>query len=253
VSFLIGITGKGGVGKTTIAALIVRRLVAAGRLPVLAVDADPNSCLDLALGMPVTSSVGSIREEARILAGKGLVAGISKQELLQLKISESLVEGKDVDLISMGRPEGPGCYCYANNVLKESIRRLSESYPYVVIDNEAGLENVSRRIVQKLDLLIMVADPSKRGIDTLERLFALAKEMGISFSKLAIIINRLRLGEVPPAAESIARSTGADIIAGLSDDSEIAECLENGRSLFTVSETNPVLSSIGTVLDSLIK
>jgi CO dehydrogenase maturation factor len=92
VSFLIGITGKGGVGKTTIAALIVRRLVAAGRLPVLAVDADPNSCLDLALGMPVTSSVGSIREEARILAGKGLVAGISKQELLQLKISESLVE-----------------------------------------------------------------------------------------------------------------------------------------------------------------
>src|SRR5512137_3064466 len=118
MSFTIAITGKGGVGKTTVAGLVVTRLIAAGRKPVLAVDADPNTCLDTVLGVRPRQTIGGVREEARQIAGKGLSAGISKQDLLEIKIAESLVEANDFDFLAMGRPEGPGCYCFANNVLR---------------------------------------------------------------------------------------------------------------------------------------
>jgi len=163
MSRFIAITGKRGVGKTTLAALLVTRLIRRGRKPVLAVDADPNACLDAALGVQVRKSLGTVREEAREIAGKGMATGMAKQQLLELKIAESLVEASDFDLISMGRPEGPGCYCYANNVLKNALAQIADNYPYVVLDNEAGLENLSRGIVQSVDLLILVADPSQRG------------------------------------------------------------------------------------------
>ena len=155
MSYLIAVTGKGGVGKTTVSSLIIKQMVAAGKKPVLAIDADPNSCLYAALGVKVEKTVGRVREEAKIEASKGMGAGISKQDMLQMKISESLVESVGFDLIAMGRPEGAGCYCYANNVLKSVIGKLSGQYPYVVLDNEAGLENLSRRIVQKVNLLVI--------------------------------------------------------------------------------------------------
>ncbi len=163
MSYLIAVTGKGGVGKTTVSSLIIKQMVAAGKKPVLAIDADPNSCLDAALGVKVEKTVGRVREEAKIEASKGMGAGISKQDMLQMKISESLVESVGFDLIAMGRPEGAGCYCYANNVLKSVIGKLSGQYPYVVLDNEAGLENLSRRIVQKVNLLVLVSDQSNSG------------------------------------------------------------------------------------------
>ncbi|MDR0293193.1 MAG: AAA family ATPase, partial [Oscillospiraceae bacterium] len=118
MSYLIAVTGKGGVGKTTLSALLVRRLTELGKSPVLAIDADPNSCLDAALGVTVTGTVGKAREEVRAEAADAASQGISKQEMLEMKIAESLVEAKGFDLIAMGRPEGSGCYCYANNVLK---------------------------------------------------------------------------------------------------------------------------------------
>ena len=177
MSCTIAITGKGGVGKTTVAGLTVLRLIASGRRPVLAVDADPNTCLDLALGVQVEHTVGGVREEARVLAGEGNTTGIAKQELLRVKIAKSLVETRDFDLIAMGRPEGPGCYCFANNALRATLKEIADDYPFVVIDNEAGLENLSRRIVRELDLMIMVADPSRQGLETVRRLFALAREM----------------------------------------------------------------------------
>ena len=218
----IAITGKGGVGKTTIAALIVSRLLARKCAPVLAVDADPNSCLDAALGVNVKKTIGGVREQARELVAGGMGGGISKTEMLQLRISESLVEADGFDLIAMGRPEGPGCYCYANNVLKSAIETIASQYPYVVLDNEAGLENLSRRIMRKMDMLIMVAEPSARGLETVRRLHCLALEMGISFKRLAIIINRLRQDALPQAAGQLRKDTGADLhgrAAGESGDS----------------------------------
>ena len=119
MSYFIAITGKGGTGKTTIAALLIKQLIASKCSPVLAVDADPNTCLDSALGVTVKQTLGRAREETRDLVSKGIASGISKQQLLETKITECLVETDDFDIIAMGRPEGPGCYCYANNVLKE--------------------------------------------------------------------------------------------------------------------------------------
>ena len=244
VSYLIAITGKGGVGKTTVSALLIKRLIANGKVPVLAVDADPNSCLDAALGVAVTGTVGRAREEVREEAADAAANGISKQQLLEMKIAESLVEAKGFDLIAMGRPEGSGCYCYANNVLKSVIGQIAGEYPYVVLDNEAGLENLSRRIVQKVDMLILVSDASNAGLETLARLHGLALEMDISYNKLCLIVNRLRNGRLPAKIDEIKARTKADIVIGLPDDAEIAEFAENNKSLLGIPDGNPVVRAI---------
>ena len=249
MSYLIAITGKGGVGKTSIAALLIDRLIKTDRKPVLAVDADPNTCLDAALGVSVEKTVGGVREEAREIAGKGMASGISKQQLLEMKIAECLVEADDFDLIAMGRPEGPGCYCYANNVLKSVLTEIAKHYPYVVLDNEAGLENLSRRIVQKVDLLVMVADPSQRGIETIKRLHSLALEMETKYQQLAIIINRLRSDQLPPGVNELKKQINADFVVGLPDNDRLAALSEQGQPLLDLEPDNPMIER----LDSFIK
>lgn len=251
MSYTIAITGKGGVGKTTLASLLVTRLIARGCAPVLAVDADPNTCLDAALGLEVEKSIGTVREEARGMAGRGLAAGVSKREVLELRIAESMVEAEQFDLIAMGRPEGPGCYCYANNVLKQAIAQIAQSYPYLVLDNEAGLENLSRRILGQVDLLVMVADPSKRGLETVERLHDLAKEMAVRYQRLAIVINRLRRPGLPEAASVLREKTGADRVVGLPEDARLAEMSERGEALVGLAEDNPVVEKLDGFLTEI--
>jgi len=246
--YFIAVSGKGGVGKTTISSLIVRELIANQMAPVLAIDADPNSCLDEALGVKATHSVGTAREDVRTEAQKGLAAGASKQEMLEMKIAESLVEAKGFDLIAMGRPEGPGCYCYANNVLKSVIASVAGEYPYVVLDNEAGLENLSRRIVQKVNMLILISDPSNAGLETLIRLQALAQEMEISYERLVIIMNRIRKDRWPEKVEQVRAATQADEVIGLPDNEEIAQVAETNGSCFAVSEDNPVIKQINDII-----
>lgn len=243
---LIAVTGKGGVGKTTVSSLIVRQLVKNNKTPVLAIDADPNSCLDAALGLKAAKTIGRVREEAKQEVQKGL-SGVSKQEMLRLKIAESLVEANGFDLIAMGRPEGPGCYCYANNILKAAIGEVSGQYPYVVLDNEAGLENLSRRIVQEVDTLVLISDPSNAGLDTLKRLFTLAQEMNIKYKKLLLVINRLR-GELPARMEEIAAYTRADTVIGLPDDAEIAAFAEAGKSFIGLSDENTIVKIIDSII-----
>src|SRR5512146_2977488 len=159
----IAIAGKGGTGKTTIAALLVQLLAQKGT--VLAIDADPSSNLNLALGVELADTVGDVREEM-LAAVKGgtFMPGMAKQDYIDLRISESLVESQGFDLLAMGRGEGPTCYCAANNMLRVCIDRLSGAYDYVVIDNEAGLEHLSRQTTQDIDQLIIVSDPTVRGI-----------------------------------------------------------------------------------------
>ncbi|MBA7552777.1 hypothetical protein ES705_45353 [subsurface metagenome] len=178
-------------------------------------------------------------------------SGIAKRELLEMKIEESLVEANDFDLIAMGRPEGPGCYCYANNVLRTTISEISNHYPYVVLDNEAGLENLSRRIILEVDLLIIVTDPSRSGFETVNRLYHLSREMEIKFNRLVIIVNRLRNDKLPESISSLKMSTGADLVVGLPENTEIAEFQEDGKSLNLLSIDNPVSNRLDKLITEL--
>ncbi|MDR3279335.1 MAG: AAA family ATPase [Synergistaceae bacterium] len=248
MSCLFALSGKGGVGKTTLAGLFVRNLVELGKTPVLAIDADPNSCFADTLGVKVPFTIGAARENMR---DEAEAQKISKQELLRLKIAQGLVESEKFDLISMGRPEGPGCYCYANNVLKVAIRELSEKYPFVVLDNEAGLENLSRRIVQSVDVLVLVSDASNAGINTLERLFSLAHEMGVKYRKLVIMVNRTRDGKLPESTRKVVESTGAQKIFALPYDEEIATIAEESRTVWQVSDDNPIYKTVREFLKEI--
>jgi CO dehydrogenase maturation factor len=249
MSKLIAIAGKGGVGKTTVAALVVMRLLQRGYHPVLAVDADPNTCLDAALGVNVVKTVGGVREDARKFTQEARVRGVDKKRFLELRIAESLVEGDGFDLIAMGRSEGPGCYCYANNVLKAALNTMVSRYPYVVLDNEAGLENLSRRIVNKVSLLVIVTDATIRGLETVKRLHQLSREMEIAYDKLAIVVNRLRRQGLPATAEALKAETGADIIVGMQEDKNILAISETNGNLRHLSLDNPVLTGMDRIIE----
>lgn len=251
MNYLIAITGKGGVGKTTISSMIVKQLVANDMTPVLAIDADPNSCLDAALGVKADKTVGAAREAVREEAAKGLGAGISKQEMLQMKIAESLVEAPGFDLIAMGRPEGAGCYCYANGVLKSVIAEVSSQYAYVVLDNEAGLENLSRRIVLNVDLLVIVSDPSNAGLNTVKRLYSLANEMDIKYDKLLVIVNRIREDSSLTNIGVIRAETKADYVLELPQDPQVAEFAEANKSFIGLPDDNVVLRKIDDFVKSI--
>lgn len=239
--------GKGGVGKTTLSGLLVLRMAARGLSPVLAVDADPNSCLAEVLGLEAQATVGALRETL----DEANRQGMDKQRYLELKIAEALTEGPDYDLVAMGRPEGPGCYCYANNVLKNVLARMAGSYPWLVVDNEAGLENLSRRLIADSEALILVGDASRRGMATMERIHGLAREMGISHKKLAMVVNRVRPGVPPRGLDELAVAAGADTVVELPENDELAELDARGESLDGLGEDNPLVQGADRLLDDL--
>ena len=254
MSWTLAITGKGGAGKTTLAALAVRWLAENGRGPVLAVDADPNTCLDALLGVRISSAVGSVREEARRIAQAQPTStgGMGKQQLLEIKIQQGLVEADRFDLIAMGRPEGPGCYCYANNVLGAVLRRLADAYPTVVIDNEAGLENLSRRIVRRVDQLLFVADPSARGLTTAGRLYELAVEMQVEAGALGVVVNRARDDDCLDRARRIFDNTPVRVVGSVPENAELGRRDADGEPIWTLPRDNPVYAAAADIFGSMI-
>ncbi|HUL40124.1 MAG TPA: AAA family ATPase [Methanomassiliicoccales archaeon] len=191
MTFRIAVAGKGGVGKSTLAAMLVRALHESTGKVVMAVDADPNSNLGEKLGLRPERTIGELREEL-LKNADSLPPGQSKQEYVEYQMHLATVEGKGFDLLSMGRPEGPGCYCYINNILRTFLDLAMDRYDYVVIDNEAGMEHLSRRTTRSMDLLLLVTDPTKVGMETASRLIALVKEMGLEVKKKMLVINGLR-------------------------------------------------------------
>jgi CO dehydrogenase maturation factor len=192
VSRVIAIAGKGGTGKTTIAALFIRSLITSGKRPVLAVDADPDTNLPAALGLcaeKTLATIGGTRED--FFAHRDQVpAGMPKEAWLEMQLAQALVESRDIDLMVMGRPEGPGCYCYINNMLRKYLESLGENYPFVVIDNEAGLEHLSRRTAQAIDTLLLVSDYSLNGLRAAARVRDLASEMKLQVGRVLLVVNR---------------------------------------------------------------
>jgi len=189
MGYVIAMAGKGGTGKTTVAALIVRVLKDKKLGSVLAIDADPNSNLAEALGVKVKASIGEILDEISAHPDK-VPAGMSKDRFIEYEVQTAVSEGDGFDCLTMGRPEGPGCYCYVNNVLRNVMSKLIKDYDFVIIDNEAGLEHLSRRTTRSADALVVVSDSSKVGRKAAQRIIELTKELKIQTKKNLLVINR---------------------------------------------------------------
>ena len=247
----IAVAGKGGTGKTTISALIIDHLVRNKKGSVLAIDADPSTNLNLALGVPLYDTVGDVREEtATAVGGSGALGGMSKWDYLDFRINESLVEESGFDLLAMGRPEGPGCYCAANNILRTSVDRLSDAYDYVVIDNEAGLEHLSRRTTRDVDLLFLVSDPTLRGIVAAGRVVEVVDELKTAVGAIHLIVNRVNGNTLPdPLMKAIAEHNLR--LAGLIPaDPAVNELDAQGQPIVKLPEDAPVRRSLEAILAS---
>jgi len=246
VAKIIAITGKGGVGKTVVAALTVRLLVEAKRGPVLAVDADPNLNLNAALGIPVAQTVGDVREEGLDRASR-LPGGMAKTDFLRMRVQEALVESEGFDLLAMGRPEGPGCYCFANTILRACVDHISTQYAYVVIDCEAGLEHLSRRTAGDLEVLLILSDPTMRGLDTAVRVMELARNLGTKIAQAAFAFTRVA-GDIPAALADAARDRGLPSPLAVPEDAEVAQLDSQGSPLVHVSSDSQALAAVRAVL-----
>jgi len=243
MSFLIAVAGKGGVGKSTLSALLVRIL--SEEDTVLAVDADPNSNLGRKLGTEVPGTVGQVREGLLSKGGQP-PRDMSKQEYLKLKLREILAEGEGHDLLTMGRPEGPGCYCYVNNLLRVFVDQLMDSYRYVVIDNEAGMEHLSRRTAREMDLLILVSDPTAVGAETVARLSELADELDLRVKRKVLLINAVRPGK-ESRAKQLAEGTGLEHFL-LHDDEAVRDASASG---YPIKGDEPLASELREIVPDL--
>lgn len=246
---VIAITGKGGVGKTTVSALTVRLLVEAGQTPVLAVDADPNLNLNTALGVEVEQTVGDVREEGLSRAA-ALPGGMAKSEFLRLRVQESLVEQEGFDLLAMGRPEGPGCYCFANSILRACVDQVGKQYAHVVIDCEAGLEHLSRRTAGDIDVLLVLSDQSLRSLDTAVRVFELVQSLQTRVGRSAFALTRLADGVVPELQEA-ARARGLPEPFVIPEDPQVGALDRQGKPLVTVAADSPARQAVRALLRSL--
>ncbi len=245
MSKTIAIAGKGGVGKTTFSAILIKILSARGT--VLAIDGDPSSNLNLALGMPLDETVGSVREEMAVKVKKGkFEAGVSKPDYIEYKIHESLVEGERIDLLAMGRPEGPGCYCAANNLLRDSIDRLAANYDFVVIDNEAGMEHISRQTTRDVNILFIIADQSVRSIITAGRIKELIKEIRTKVDEVGLIVNRVQ-GPLSPELRKEIANTGLTVLGEIPVDPEITALDARGRPIVELTENSPARQTIQAI------
>ena len=252
VTKTIAVAGKGGTGKTTISALVIDYLARKQKGAILAIDADPSTNLNLALGVPLYDTVGDVREEsATAVGGSAAMGGMSKLDYLDFRINESLVEETAFDLLAMGRPEGPGCYCAANNILRGSVDRLADAYDYIVIDNEAGLEHLSRRTTRDVDLLLIVSDPSLRGLIAAGRVAELIDELKTSVGETYLIVNRV-IGDTlsQPLMEAIGQYNLR--LAGLVPaDSAVTELDALGEPIVKLPADAPSRLSLDAILDSL--
>ncbi len=252
MAYVIALAGKGGTGKTSIAALTVKYLIEKKRKPVLAVDADSNACLNEALGVDVHATIGHLREESlqTIRSGAERPGGMSMEQLFDYQVQQSIVESGGFDLMVMGRPEGPGCYCAANNIIRKYTDKLADTYSYVVLDNEAGMEHLSRRTTHKVDILLIVSDPTVRGVKTARRIDGLVKELNLDVSRHALIINRVS-GEEGGELRKLAEELGLDVAGLIPQDHNIFEYDLKGRAIVDLPGDSPAVVALYGILDML--
>jgi len=236
----LGVAGKGGVGKSTFSALLVHLLASRKKL-LLAVDADPNTNLDEKLGLKAETSVGAIREDLSKTMDS-LPAGISKPEFITLKIQQALTEGDGFDLLVMGRQEGPGCYCYVNNLLRTIIDNIAQKYSVVVIDNEAGMEHLSRRTTRNVDVMFVLSDPTRTGITTALRIKKLAEEMKLGVGKFVLVVNWA--GSLPESLRALAAGGGFASVELIPEDEALNQIAEKGQPVASLPHSSPFRKAV---------
>ncbi|MDQ7788894.1 MAG: AAA family ATPase [Eubacteriales bacterium] len=243
----IAVAGKGGTGKTTFCALTIRQLVYAGHKPILAVDADANANLAEALGVPAPETVGDIIAE---MAGdrRSQPGGMSKDRYLSYRMHQAMAEGDDFDLLVMGRPEGAGCYCHANNLLRSFVGELAQNYRDIIMDNEAGLEHLSRRTLGRADVLFIISDATVRGVQTAARVAELASKVGLEIGQMGLVVNRAREDSLP-ALEGLITELGLELWGTIPFDPDVEAYDLKARPLYNLPLDGPASQAARRILE----
>mgnify|MGYP006277449017 CR=1 FL=1 len=250
MAYTIAVAGKGGVGKTTLAGLIIRLLAERDDGPVLAVDADANANLNVVLGMDLEKTIGDLREE--LLDNiRDLSPGMTKDTYLELGLEECLVEGSGVDLLAMGHGEGQRCYCAVNHVLRRYMDKLSGAYRYVVMDNEAGLEHVSRTTTQDVDLLLVVAIDTPVALQSAARIHDLVGQLDLNVAKLGLVVNNVN-GTDPERLRAHVDRTGLELLGVVPRDEGVLELSWAGESVMALPEDAPALEIVRELMETLL-
>ena len=245
MSLRIAVAGKGGTGKTTLSAALVRICMEANSGPVLAVDADPNSNFSLYLGLTESTSLADIREE------KDVPAGMSKLEYMNLRVQECLSEGRGVDLICMGRPEGPGCYCAVNHLLRNELSKLQHAYPVVIMDNEAGMEHLSRRTTDDVDVLLVTMGPDKASALAAERILAMVPQLQIKVGRILVVATRREPGQEITESASLLVN-GMDTYT-VPEDSAIKSMAIQGQTIFEIPSDSAALTAVRQLWKTILQ
>jgi CO dehydrogenase maturation factor len=238
------------VGKTTFSALLIQAIIQKRLGIVLAVDADPNHNLNQKLGCEIENTIGDLREDI-VKSVDSLPESMSKHDYVEYQVHMALTESDKFDLLVMGRQEGPGCYCYINNILRSYVDTLSDNYDFIVIDNEAGMEHLSRRTTKAMDVLFVVSDATKIGIETAGRIKELAKEMELKIGKFVLVLNRV-VGDLPKSLKDELDRVGFDMVFIIPNDDIIGRFNMEGKDLLTLPPESKATLEMGTILDSVL-
>ena len=254
MAHVIAIAGKGGVGKTTLCGMLIQYLADRRKGPVLAVDADANSNLNEVLGVEVDMTLGDIREEiarAEISTTSPIPSGMTKADYAEFKFTSAIVEEDDYDLLVMGRTQGKGCYCYVNGLLQAQLAKFQKSYPYIVVDNEAGMEHISRGVLPSMETAILVSDCSRRGIQAVGRIAKLIEECELHPKTVGLIVNRAPKGELNDGIREEIQLQGLNLLGVVPQDDGVYECDCAGKPTSLLPADSPVKKSLYQILDTL--
>ncbi len=247
--FSIALAGKGGTGKTTVSGMLIKYLISKDMKPILAVDADSNPNLNEVLGMKVDDTLGDAREDMK----KGKVpSGMTKDIFISMRLEEAIAESDGYDLIVMGQPEGSGCYCAANTLLSNFLQKLTGNYDYVIMDNEAGMEHISRLTTKNFDILLIVTDTSRRGLQAGFRIKKLAEELNIGIGRCVLVVNQVK-EELPEEVIKIIEQNDLELGGTIPEDHTLYEYDLNGRPTIEMPEDNNAVKAAYEIFDKIIK
>lgn len=251
---IIAVAGKGGVGKTTLTGLLIQYLCESGKKPVLAVDADANANLNEVLGVEIECTLGELREEierAGVDSRYQIPAGMTKQAYLEVRLADAITEEDDYDLMVMGRTQGQGCYCFVNGLVQTQIQKLQSHYPYVVVDNEAGMEHISRGLIPTMEIAILVSDCSRRGVQAAGRIAALMKELNFKPKTVGLIVNRAPEGKLDAGTMEEVEKQGLTLLGVVPQDQDVYQYDCDGKPIVRLPKDSPVRSALHDIVQKL--